>query len=88
MFTNRPLSYKVTTFGVEIWRFSLPTEHQAGVTYPGKVIRFRKVTQNSELQYVLEVAEVVSTDEQAWRNAANRQGYIGETNGDRAFGFY
>lgn len=39
---DRPLAHKVTTFGVDIWRLSLPTETSGGFLYPGKVILFRK----------------------------------------------
>jgi len=41
---DRPLAYKVTTFGVDIWRLSLPTENTGGFAYPHTVIRFRRVT--------------------------------------------
>ena len=84
---DRPLSPKVTTFGVEIWRLSLPTLSSGGFDYPGKVIRFRRVP-TGKAEFLLDVAEPNSGAARSWRSQANRDGYISVTSGKRAFGLY
>jgi len=84
---DRPLSPKVTTFGVEIWRLSLPTFTSGGFEYPGKVIRFRRSAGNRP-EFLLDVADLGSRTAREWRARANRAGYISVTSGKRAFGFY
>ena len=84
---DRPLSPKVTTFGVEIWRLSLPTASSGGFQYQGKVIRFRR-SASPKQRLEVDVADVNSSAARAWRSKANRTGYLGTTSGDRAFGFF
>jgi hypothetical protein len=85
---DRPLSHKITTFGVEIWRLSLPTENSGGFYYPGKVICLRRFT-NRDGQYVeVDVAGPRSQKYARWRSTAHRQGYVGLTSGQRAYGFF
>ena len=76
---DRPLSYKTTTFGVEIWRLSLPTESQGGPVYAGRVIQFRKAQDQDGILYHLDVTDLNSRKHQLWRGDANRQGYLGST---------
>jgi hypothetical protein len=84
---DRPLSPKVTTFGVEIWRLSLPTKASGGLKYPGTVIRFRRRMSGVD-SFLLDIAAEGSRSARAWRSEANRAGYIGSTSGNRAFGLY
>jgi hypothetical protein len=84
---DRPLSPKVTTFGVKIWRLSLPTEAKGGFEYPGKVIRFRRRSPGDP-SIILDVATPGSRAVRSWQSEANRTGYLGVTSGNRAFGFF
>jgi hypothetical protein len=84
---DRPLSPKVTTFGVEIWRLSLPTASSGGFEYQGKVIRFRRGAPPSQ-RLVVDVANPDSRAARIWRSESNRAGYLGTTSGNRAFGFF
>lgn len=84
---DRSLSPKVTTFGVEIWRLSLPTERQCGVNYPDRVIRLQKQEDDDGPFFVLRVADADSTLHRRWLRQSNRSGYVGMTSGNRAYGF-
>lgn len=86
--TDRPLSYKITTFGVEIWRLSLPTEYQCGLAYPGRVIQFKREQEAADSVFRIDVADLESNKHRLWRRNANRHGHLGSTSGQRAFGFY
>lgn len=85
--TDRPLSHKVTTFGVEIWRLSLPTEGTGGFTYPGKIIRFRKLEDSNGVLFQIDLADASDRRSALWRTTASRFGYLGMTSGQRAYGF-
>ncbi len=85
---DRPLSHKVTTFGVHIWRLSLPTEGSGGFEYPSKVIRLRKAQDREGVYFVVDVAEPDGSTFARWRSTAHRRGYLGITSGQRAFGFW
>lgn len=90
LYVDRPLTPKTTTFGVEIWRLSLPTERQCGLVYPGTVIRFQKRrAQQGRLYFELDVADPGSAEHDAWRASAHSRGYIGVTSGGgrRTYGF-
>jgi hypothetical protein len=86
--TDRPLSPKTTTFGVRIWRFSLPTENAGGFRYPGTIICFRKIWRDSQLILGLDVASPGDPKAGRWRMQAQRRGHIGQTGGRRVYGFY
>lgn len=85
---DRPLTPKTTTFGVEIWRLSLPTYNQGGFAYPGKVIQFRRQQDSQGLLFELDVADIDSLQYRRWRENAHRHGYLGITSGNRSYGFY
>jgi len=87
LWNDRPLSPKTTTFGVDIWRLSLPTEAGGGFSCPGKVIRLRREPSAGGM-FHLAVAPTGSPTARAWRTAASRGGYIGRTSGNREFGLY
>jgi hypothetical protein len=76
---DRPLSYKVTTLGVRIWRLSLPT----GVDYVGRVIRFARSEDADGLIFDVEVADLDSAKSRRWRQASEVRGHIGVTGGRR-----
>lgn len=85
---DRPLSYKQTTFGVDIWRLSLPTRAQgAHHDYPGKVIYLKRSEKNGTQAFELDVAVPGTLRQRRWYLASNRGGYVGVTSGNRKFGF-
>ena len=83
---DRPLSPKVTTFNVPIWRLSLPTATQGGPIYPGNIICFERVP--AESGYRIMVAPPDSSLARRWHRKAKQTGYLGRTNGNRAFGLF
>jgi hypothetical protein len=84
---DRPLSYKVTTFGVKIWRLSLPTKDSGGYAYPGRVIRFRRSQDRQGQYFDMDVTDTGNLRHGRWRSAAHRFGYIGMTSGQRTYVF-
>lgn len=87
VWNDRPLSPKTTSFGVDIWRLSLPTEAKGGFNYPGKVIRLQR-DPSAGGTFHLSVAPSGSSRVRNWRSTAGRDGYIGRTSGNREFGLY
>jgi hypothetical protein len=85
---DRPLAHKVTTYGVDIWRLSLPTEGSGGFRYPGNVILFRKVVDGGGIYFDVDVAASGERKSARWRTTANRRGYVGVTSGQRSYGFF
>jgi hypothetical protein len=85
---DRPLSYKVTTLHVEIWRFSLITRDQGGPVYAGRVIHFAKDQDAHGELLRVDVADLNSQEHRQWRRQANRYGHLGATSGNRSYGFY
>lgn len=83
---DRPLSPKTTTFGVDIWRLSLPTTEQSGLTYAGRVIRVQRGRDDGRTVFELDVADLDSPRYRRWWREANRRGYLGQTSGDRNYG--
>ena len=86
--TGRPLSYKKTTFGVEIWRLGMPTQHAGGEPISQRAIRFLRTADAD--RFTIEVADVGSAPFRLWLRAANRRGHLGATHGigARRYGFY
>ena len=87
MWDDRPLTPKTTTFGVEIWRLSLPTKASGGFDYPGRVICFKRRRDKEGAFFELDVAELGSPKYARWRSRAHGSGYVGLSGGNRAFGF-
>lgn len=86
--TDRPLSFKTTTYGVEIWRLGMPTQTTGGEPIAERAIRFAKTDVADTF-----VFDVVDTDSRAFRHwtiRANTAGHIGATRGQRSriYGFY
>lgn len=85
--SDRTLSQKRTTFGVKIWRLSLPTQTQSGMRYPDRVIRFERVPGRTGRQtFRIAVADVGSAQHERWRQASADHGVVETTSGDREFG--
>lgn len=87
-FNDRPLTPKTTTFGVDIWRLSLPTQTQCGMRYPDRVIRFERVQKGRRDAFRLAVADVGSEQHRQWRADAGARGHVATTSGDREYGIY
>lgn len=86
MWPDRPFSYKVTTFGVEIWRLSLPTEANGGFDYVGRVIRFRRSQDAAGLIFDLKVTDTGSAEFRRWKRESEVRGHVGMTGGGREYG--
>jgi hypothetical protein len=85
---DRPLSPKKTTFGVDIWRLSLPTEMQGGFLYPARCIRLHRRHDTEGKYFELSVSDTGSRQHQRWQTQSHLKGYAGLTSGKRAFGFF
>ena len=85
---GRPLSYKKTTFGVDIWRLGMPTQNSGGDPIAGRAIRFKRTEETRKFEF--EVVDVESDDFKNWVRLANIHGHLGATQGNRArrYGFY
>lgn len=85
---DRPLSHKMTTLGVEIWRLSLPTELMGGPDYVDRVVRLQRAEDDVGLVFDLEVADSGSRAARRWTRASETQGHIGVTGGGREYGLW
>jgi hypothetical protein len=88
VWTDRPLSFKTTTYGVEIWRLGMPTQTTGGEPIAERAIRFAKTDEPNTFSF-----KVVDTDSNTfrhWSSRANAAGHIGTTKGqrNRIYGFY
>jgi hypothetical protein len=79
LWTDRPLSFKVTTLGVKIWRLSLPT----GEDYVDRVIRFERSQDTEGLVFDVQVAGASSAKYRRWRRDSEAAGHLGLTGGRR-----
>ena len=85
---GRPLTHKVTTLGVEIWRFGTPTIRAGGEWIQNRVLRFTRT--NDPDTFDLAVEDVGSASANRWRKAASKSGQLGQTGGasPRQYGVY
>lgn len=86
--TDRPLSFKHTSFGVDIWRLGMPTQAKGGAPVAKRAIRFTRT--DTPLAFAYEVTDVDSEVFRDWERLANLSGHIGTTQGQggRRYGFY
>ena len=73
----RPLTPKVTTYGVRIWRLGLPTT----VDYAGKIVHLKRLPgiTGHPRRFRLEIAEKGVRLARKWYDATNDSGYVGWT---------
>ncbi len=85
---KRPLSYKRTTFNVDIWRLGMPTQTSGGPPIAERAIKFTRTDDSNTFDF--EVTDVGSRDFATWETSANLSGHLGVTHGRRGrkFGFY
>lgn len=85
---ERPLSFKVTTYGVDIWRLGMPTQNSGGEPIANRAIRFKRTIEPNTFEF--QIADTESAIFTAWKSAANILGHIGATHGQRSrtYGFY
>ncbi len=88
IWNSRPLTPKTTTFGVDIWRLSLPTLSTGGLDYPSTVLAFERGSDSDGEYFVLRTAHPSSKLHAQWRLKALRTGHAGVTSGQRAYGFF
>ena len=77
---------KTTTFGVDIWRLSLPTAAKTGLEYPGSIIHFTRTA--SPTYFRLAVAPDGSQQAMSWEQHAVAGGKVSSTSGARRYGIY
>lgn len=82
VWADRPLTHKVTTFGVHIWRLSLPP----GFDYAHRVIRFSRVNEGEERIFEVVVTDPGGTECRRWMSESRARGVLGQTSGGRMFG--
>lgn len=85
---DRPLSYKKTTYGVEIWRLGMPTQTTGGIPIAERAIGFWRKKKPNDFRF-----DVVDTNSSAftdWVRQANLDGHLGSTHGarPRQYGFF
>ena len=85
---DRSLTHKTTTFGVDIWRLSLPTHSAGGFDYPGLVLGFERCSDSDGVYFVLQAVLPASGLHSTWRLTALKTGHAGVTSGHRAYGFF
>lgn len=78
---GRPLSFKQTSYGVEIWRLGMPTQARGGPPIAERAIRFSRTA--DPLTFGFEVAEVDDEAFATWERIANLEGHLGTTHGQR-----
>jgi hypothetical protein len=85
---GRPLSWKETSFGVDIWRLGMPTIATGGVHYQNRVVHFRRL--EGDRRFAIEVADTETAVALSWQRIANERGALGQTGGSRPrlYGFY
>jgi hypothetical protein len=79
IWSDRPLSFKVTTLGVKIWRLSLPTAED----YAGRVVRIERSQDAEGLVFDVQVADASSAKYRRWRRDSEVGGHLGLTGGRR-----
>lgn len=84
---GRPLSHKVTTYGVNIWRLGMPTTTKSGPPIQHRVICFTRTP--DPLKYSYEVADVGSPKANSWMEECSLKGHLGRTHGThpRKYGY-
>ena len=85
---DRPLSFKQTSYGVDIWRLGMPTQARGGPPIAERAIRFTRTA--DPFAFGFDVAEVNTEVFVDWERLANLSGHLGTTHGQRArrYGFY
>ena len=85
---GRPLSFKKTDYGVEIWRLGMPTQPRGGPPIAERAIQFKRTDDPRKFEF--EVTDVDSNAFAEWERSANLSGHVGATHGQRArrYGFY
>lgn len=86
--TGRPLSFKTTTYGVEIWRLGMPTQATGGEPIAERAIRFSRT--DAADTFGFRIVDTDSAEFRRWKANANAAGHIGATRGQRSrvYGFY
>jgi hypothetical protein len=88
IWADRPLSYKRTTFGVEIWRLGMPTQATGGDPIANRAILFTRRPVRDAFDF--EVVDLNTVSFRSWARKANISGHLGTTAGlrGRQYGFY
>lgn len=77
------LAHKQTTFGVDIYRLSMPTLARGGFDYAGKVVSFERNGPYASRYFQISVTEVDGDLHNDWRS---RSASVDRTAGGREYG--
>lgn len=85
--SDKPFSWKKTSYNVDIWRLSMPTINVGGERIQGRFIKFRRTEDPITFEY--EVADADSRDLKIWSDLSSKNGTLGTTSGrsGRRYGF-
>lgn len=85
---ERPLTHKLTTYDVDIWRLGMPTQASGGIPISFRAIQFKRTS--DPIVFEFKVADLDSDEYREWVSLANLNGHLGSTRGQRArqYGFY
>lgn len=88
IWAGRPLSFKRTSYGVEIWRLGMPTVATGGEPIAERAIRFERT--DVPWRFTFKVTDVTTDQYAEWERLANLDGHLGQTRGERqrAYGFF
>lgn len=84
---GRPLSYKRTSFNVDIWRLGMPTVTMGGEVIQNRVIRYSRTKIKKVFKF--EISDLSSNSATAWLNECSLGGHLGQTRGahPRRYGY-
>ena len=85
LWSGRPLTPKVTTFGVTIYRLGMPTVKSGGEPIAHRVIRFERTDEVDRFRF--NVTDSNSASHSDWMSDASLYGHLGLTSGGRQFGY-
>ena len=87
VWAGRPLSYKQTTYGVDIWRLGMPTITMGGEPIQNRVILFKRTPHVGRFEF--EIADHNSRPFCKWLRESGAYGHLGRTGGShsRQYGY-
>lgn len=85
---DRPLSYKKTTYKVDIWRLGMPTVNMGGEAIKDRIILFTRTNETGEFEF--EVTDAGSVLAGKWAEKCSAYGHLGQTGGahPRRYGYF
>jgi hypothetical protein len=85
VWTNRPLTPKKTSFGVDIFRLGMPTIKSGGEAIAHRAIKFSRTPDPQ--RFVFDVDDIGGSKYNQWFSDCNKHGHVGQTAGGRVYGY-